>query len=80
MKIENSDISIFPKGYRKSKKHTTSERANKHLQELVKTIKKLRTHTLVIIFSEDQEMIVIFTPNKDDANIVGVSRKQLKMV
>jgi len=34
VKIEN-DIAVFPKGFRKSKNATISERANKHLRELM---------------------------------------------
>lgn len=66
VKIENSDISIFPEGYRKSKKHTISERANKHLQELVK-LKKSSEHTYCyIIFVVPRNDCNFLQPNKED--------------
>lgn len=65
LKIQDSDVSIFPEGYRKSKKHSISERANKHLQELVKLKKNDNTYCY-IIFVVPRNDCNFMQPNKED--------------
>ena len=66
IKIENSDISIFPEGYRKSKKDTISERANKHLLELAELKKSSENIHCYVIFVVPRNDCNILKPNKDD--------------
>lgn len=57
----NKGHAYFPEGYRKSKKHTVSERANKHINELSQLQKN--GNIVFIVLRDDVEC---FKPNDED--------------
>lgn len=60
--LKNKDNeSYFPDGYRKNKNTTVSERANKHIYELIQL--KDKGYLIFIVFREDTNC---FKPNYDD--------------
>lgn len=78
IKIENSKCAIFPQGFRKTKQHTISERANKHLielSELKKSAKNIHCYIIFVVPREDCDSI---QPNKNDPEYCACFTKAAK--
>ena len=78
IKIDNTNCAIFPEGYRKTKQHTISERANKHLLELSELKKSAKNIQCFIIFVVPRDDCDSIQPNKNDSEYCACFTQAVK--